>query len=196
MYTGRFASRNSSTSHARLYGTSSDSCSSAVSRTSSADEETQRLRAQLVVRVEEGALREARGRRGEQRVDPLARERRDRVRLRVLLEQRRTLPGADRVDLVQRDEDRRGGRALQARALDERRHARLGRVDHVDDHVRVADGLERDGAHRRLQLVLGLEQARGVEHHHLDVASLRIPTMRLRVDCGLALVMASLVPTT
>src|ERR1700712_406349 len=35
MYTGDWVSRNSSTSQARLYGTSSSSCSSAVSRTSS-----------------------------------------------------------------------------------------------------------------------------------------------------------------
>ena len=51
-------------------------------------------------------------------------------------------------------------------------------------------------AHGALQLVARIEQARRVEDDHLGVvASVRMPTMRSRVDCGFGLTMLSFCPT-
>ena len=68
-------------------------------------------------------------------------------------------------------------------------------VGEVEDDVGVVERGERGAAHGALERILRIEEPGRVEHDHLHVASVRMPTMRSRVDWGFSLTMLSFCPT-
>ena len=133
------------------------------------DEETHRLRADFIFGIKEGTFRKASGEPADQLLNTVTGCGRDEHCAGAFRGEALAGPVIEQVRLVEDENDRRSWRGGESGGSLERRRSTGCRIGYVGDDVGVSDGDECRRAHRLLEGVLRLDQARRVENDHLRV---------------------------